>query len=439
MEIAHQMSGATSRTHSVRSQPWSLYNNRQRAVFLGILFFVTTSSYFDYYILSVVIEPLEQEFHVSDTTLGLLSGFGFALVYASTALPFARWADRGNRPTLIYLALGAWSVVTALCGLAQSFWQLALARLGVGLVEPGAVPPAQSLVADYFPPERRATASAVLIAGSSAGYLIGVGVGGCIAATFGRRAAFVFVGAPGVLLAVTAWLILPEPRAIIGFASVRPKSESIALVFLRLTQKRSFLYSLIGIATYTIFAYGVGGLFIPSFMIRTLHASLTQVSLTWGVAISVANLLGAVVGGWSADRLRRTDIRWYVWLPAIACALGAPLYWIALSMQQLLTFIIPAFLAEFVLSAGISVSYVPFLSVSGQAQRTTAIAIVQLSCLLIGAGLGPFIAGLLSDILHSLYGVDSLRYSLTTLVGVLLPAAAAFCWAGRTLPNDLED
>ena len=179
--------------------PWSLYSGWRRWSFLTVLFLVTTSSFFDYYILSVVLEPIKREFQVSDTVLGLLTGFCFALVYALAALPIARWADSGNRRTVIAIALTGWSVMTTLCGLAQSFWQLTLARLGVGALEPAAVPSAQSLVVDYFPPQQRSTAIAILTMGASAaGYLFAVGFGGYIAASLGWRTALLLAGMLGL-------------------------------------------------------------------------------------------------------------------------------------------------------------------------------------------------------------------------------------------------
>jgi hypothetical protein len=135
---------------AVAAQPWVSYRPLRRWGFLVILFLVVTSNYFDYYVISVLLEPIKREFHVSDTMLGILSGSCFSLAYAMTALPIARWADHGNRRTVIIAALATWSLMTTLCGFSRSYLQLALARFGVGMAEPGAIPPAQSLLMDYF-------------------------------------------------------------------------------------------------------------------------------------------------------------------------------------------------------------------------------------------------------------------------------------------------
>jgi predicted MFS family arabinose efflux permease len=418
---------------------WRLYAPAQRWGFLAILFLVTTANYFDYFVIAVLLEPVKSEFRVSDTMLGLLSGFCFALVYALAALPIARWADRGNRRTVITLALAGWSAMTVVCGFAQSFWQLALARFGVGVFEPGAMPPAQSLVADYFPPDRRATAITILVGGASAvGWLVGIGLGGYIAATYGWRAAFWMAGAPGFALAVIVRLTLAEPRCQLGFPRAEMHAESFGQSIGRLARKQSFLYSLVGISVYTIFAYGIT-VFVPSFMIRSLHTTLENVSMLWGCAISASNIIGALIGGRIADGLHSRDIRWYAWLPAIACVLGLPLYWLALSARHVWVFISVEFLAELILSVGIPVTFAAVLIVCGSRRRSIATATLYCSTVLIGGTLGPLLSGAMSDAFSPAYGPESLRYSLTVMCVFLIPAAAAYCKAAHAMPQDLDE
>lgn len=418
--------------------PWDLYLPWQRWGFLGILFMVTTCSYFDYFVLSVLLEPIKREFGVSDTLLGLLSGFGFALLYAIFALPLARWADRGDRRVVMTFALTGWSVMTALCGIAKSYLQLVFARLGVGAVEPGAVPPAQSLIADYFPPEQRATALAFLNqGGSAAGWLVGVVCGGYLAVAYGWRMAFIVAGLPGLALAALVYLVLPEPRKKLGFPRTRSNSESLLDTGRALRRKNSFLFILLGISAYCIFAFGIA-VFLPSFMLRALRATLIQVSTTWGVVISAANLVGALVGGWWADRLSRRDLRWYAWLPAIACLAGGGAYWVALRVTTFKAFLVTDFIAESILAIGLPATFAVVHSVCGGRRRTTAVAVVQTLIMVVGAGGGPLVAGALSDALSPVYGEESIRYSLLTMIAFLIPAAIAFIGSARSMPNDLE-
>ena len=423
---------------SAVARPWSFYSARQRWWMLAILFLVITSNYCDSFFIAVLLEPIKQEFHVSDTMLGLLSGFCFAVSYAVAALPVAHWADRGNRRTVITATLTIWSAMTALCGFARSFWQLAVLRFGVGAAAPGALPPAQSLIADYFPAERRATALGILTAAMNVGLLLGIAMGGYIAASQGWRAAFILVGAPGLLLALATRLFLAEPRSDAGFAGERSATESLPQTLRRLRGKRSYLYALIGISVYCIYAFGVT-MFLPSYMIRSLGASLGQASTTWGVAITAANVVGSVVGGWLTDALSRRDVRWYGWLPALTCAAGAALYWLAFAVPHFWGFIGVEFLAETALAIGFPAVYAGVHCVCGHQRRSMAVGVLFLAMMVCGNGLGPVTAGTLSDAFSSAFGVGSLRYSLITLVVLMLPASAAFLVSARAMPEELED
>jgi len=417
--------------------PWSLYSERQRRLFLTTLFLLTVSGNFDYYVLGVVLEPIKREFGVSDTQLGLLSGFCFALCYALAALPYARWSDRGNRRTVLAFALTGWSAATLFFGLARSFWQLALARLGVGAMEPGATPPAQALVVDYYPPERRGVALGIMLAGGSIGMLIALALGGYITATLGWRNAFLIAGWVGVGLAILTQLTLAEPRQQLGFPAAQEQSESSVQAVVQLCRKPSFVYTTIGISLLYFFSLGVTT-FLPSYMLRSLHVSLEQISLTWGIAISVANLVGTLLGGWLADRLSRRDIRWYAWMSAMVCAAGAVLYWIALSTHSLYSLVSIEFVAELLLWTGTFASWPAVHAVCGSPRRGMAIAVLQFAYILVGSGLGPVATGALSDALSAHYGPESLHYALLIMTGSLLPAAVAFIWSGRSMAQDQE-
>jgi MFS family permease len=145
---------------------WSRYTAGQRWGYLAVLLLVSVCNNVDRSVITVILEPIKAEFHVSDTMLGLLSGFAFALLYSTLGIPAARWADRGDRKLVIALSTAIWSVMTVVCGLVATFWQLALARVGVGAGEAGSFPASQSLIADYFPTESRGRAmSAARLAG----------------------------------------------------------------------------------------------------------------------------------------------------------------------------------------------------------------------------------------------------------------------------------
>jgi MFS family permease len=249
--------------------------------------------------------------------------------------------------------------------------------------------------------------------------------------------AFIAAGVPGLVLAVVVRFVLPEPRCRVGFPGSGGKSEGFINSLLGLKRKRSFCLTVIGIALYSIFTYGVM-VFIPSFMIRSLHTTLAEVSMPWGAAIAVANIVGALVGGWLADRLGKTDIRWYARLPAAACLVSLPLYGLALLTTHIVNFIAIEFVAELSLSIGVPVSFAAALAVSGSHRRALATTAMLCSMLLIGGTLGPLLSGALSDALRAAFALESLRYSLIAMCGFLLPAAVAFYCASRTIPGDAE-
>lgn len=417
---------------------WSMYTPRQRWGYLTVLFLVSTSQFLDRNVISVLLEPIKREFAVSDTMLGLLGGLCFAAFYAVAGLPVARWADRGNRRTVITLALAVWSLMTMLCGLAQTFWQLALARVGVGVGEAGGIPPAQSLIADYFPPERRATAIAIFIGGAVAGNVLGLGLGGNIAATYGWRSAFMLAGVPGFALALAVRLTLAEPRLCGAGANTSRQVDGVMETIVRLRRKRSYVTALFGCILYYVFSYGPV-LFIPSFLMRVLHAPIAKGSTIYGLVGAVGTLIGTPAGGWLADRLGRRDVRWLSWLPAIAFVLASPVYMLAFTLNDFSTFMALIFAGTVMLSFGLPSVFSAIHAVCGSARRATAIAIVLFFASLLGGGFGPLATGVLSDKLSAQYGHEGLRYALMSMTTLLAASGIILYWCGRAMPNDVED
>ncbi len=416
--------------------PWNLYSDRKRYWLLGILWLVSCSNYLDRNVISVLLEPIKQEFKVSDTLLGLLGGLAFALFYATLGIPVARWADRGNRRTIITAALTVWSCMTALCGMAHTFVQLLLARVGVGAGEAGAISPAQSLIVDYFPPERRATAIGIFTSAAMAGYLLGFTGGGWLASTYGWRVTFLWVGLPGLVLALLVRMFLAEPRITLGFpaqARHEPLSSTLALLW----NKRSYRLGVMGCCAYFFMAYGAL-IFIPSFLIRVQHLDLKTVSVAYGGVSAIASLAGTLGGGWLADRLARRDVRWLAWIPAIACAIAGPLEVLFFAVDDFRLILVIGFVNSALLSGGLPPVFAAIHAVCGSLRRATAISLLFFAASLFGNGLGPLVAGALSDALSALYGADGLRYSLQLLMSVLIVTAALFFGFGRAMPSDLE-
>jgi MFS family permease len=415
----------------------TLYRPGQRWLYLAVLFLVATSNYVDRNIISVLLEPIKKEFGVSDTMLGLLSGAAFTLTYAVLGVPVARWADKGNRRLIVTAALTVWSVMTAVCGLAQSFWQLALARVGVGVGEAGALPPSQSLLVDYFPPAQRARALAIFVSASSAGYILGFVLGAQIAATQGWRAAFLMVGLPGLALAALTWFVLPEPRRAQGMPSGAGASEPMLATFTTLWRKPTYRYNVIGITVYAFFAYGTA-IFLPSYFVRVLHVPMAEVGTLYGGVSAATAVLGTLGGGWLADRLGSRDPRWLLRLPALGLLLAFPSYFAIFVVHDFNSLLVISAPGALLVSAAVPSVFAGSHAVCGSRRRATSVSLLLFMMTLIGSTLGPLATGALSDALKPAYGVQSLTYALAAMTTVMLGCSFFFWLASRTLVQDME-
>jgi MFS family permease len=232
-------------------------------------------------------------------------------------------------------------------------------------------------------------------------------------------------------------LVLVEPRSVSPSSRASSQPERVGETVRALRTRRTFVWVLAGTTLYSVFAYGMNS-FLPSFMIRSLGATLSEVSLTWGFIMAAATLIGALGGGWLADNLNRRDVRWLVWLPTITCVSGAVLYAAAFFAHSLWTFIGFEFFAELALGIGVPVSFAAVHAVCGNTRRAIATAAVYFSITLFGGGLGPLLVGVLSDATHTSRGSDSLRYALIATTLFLVPAALAYHRAGYSIVEDQQ-
>ena len=405
---------------------------------LGLLFFVYVFNFIDRQILAILLEAIKRDLGASDTAMGILSGFAFAVFYTFAGIPIARWADRGSRRSIIALGLGVWSAMTAASGLAQSFVQLALARVGVGVGEAAGSPPAHSLISDYFPPDKRATALSIYATGVYVGAMIAYLAGGYIVEYFNWRTAFFVVGLPGVVLAFLVRFTIRElPR---GFSEARrtavePVSTGEVLRFL--ATQRSFVLITMGGAVQSLSGYGVLA-WGPTFLRRVHGMGSIEIGTWLGLIIGVGGAIGAYAGGVIADRKGRDDKRAYAYLCGTVCLLGVPLgvaFLLAGSRIPALLWFIPFYM--------LGAMYVgPMLSMCQSLvplqMRATASAVLLFVLNLVGLGAGPTLVGFLNDYLAPTYGDEAIRYSLlvVTLGGVI--SAALFFATSRSLRADLK-
>lgn len=397
--------------------PWLLYSGRQRVGFLAILFLTYASNNIDRNILGVLLPQIKTEFVISDTQLGLLSGIVFAAFYATLGLPLARWADRGDRTRILSFSLIVWSAMTVLCGLAQTFWQLVAARLGVGAGEAGAMPPAQSLIADYFPPEKRAGAMGVFMMASSMGYAGGLILGGYIAQHYGWRAAFLVVGVAGLLLGPVALMVLKEPRKVLP---LKTAAEPFRVAFAELFAIPAYRCILYAVVIYFFMGYGAL-VFIVSLMIRLFDVSVQSAGATFGTMSMIAALLGNLIGGQWGNRLARSNLANLPRLAGWAMIASTPLFMVALVQPSFTMMMVPLFLAVLALNIMAAPMFSSLFLVCGANRRATALSIVLLFANLVGLGLGPLLTGFISDTLTPIYGSgEGLRWGLVTVCSVMI-------------------
>ena len=412
-------------------------SNSLRNYVLGILVIVYTFNFIDRQILSILLESIKNDLNLSDTSLGLLSGFAFALFYATLGIPIAKYADFGNRRNLISLAIGIWSFMTALSGLAQNFFHLLIARIGVGVGEAGCSPPAHSMISDYFPANIRATALGIYSLGIPFGIMFGLFAGGWINEYFGWRIAFFVVGVPGILLAIIFRFTVQEPKR--GQAEGRADTKdqpNIIETAKFLLSKKSFRHLAFGASLAAFVGYGAIT-WLPSFFQRSYGMQTGDVGWYLGLILGIPGGLGIFLGGYLSDYFGSKDVRWCLWIVALAMLITTPLYYMVYlsptSNTSFLWLIIPIAFGNFYQATTFSQTQ----GIVELRMRSVAAAILLFIINIIGLGFGPQAVGILSDILSKNYGKESLRYSLMILTTLKLWCAYHYYLAGKYLKYDL--
>lgn len=418
--------------HQATAAPHEAYTNRYRYYVLALLTLGYVFNFVDRQVMTILIEPIKMEFGASDTQMGLLSGLAFALFYATLGIPVARLADRWSRRNVLAISMTTWSAVTALCATATGFWHLLLLRIGVGIGEAGGTPPSQSLLADYFPPEKRAFAQGILATAPNIGILVGLFGGALIAEAYGWRSVFLVFGIPGILLAILIQLTIKEPLKVTASAS--EEGAGLFSTLGNIFRLPSFAHIMVGVGFTGIAGYGLG-VWSPSFLVRVHNMSLVDAGLYLGLIGVFGGGLGTISSGLLVDRLARRDKRWQLWLPAIGIFLALPtqlafLLWPAEHRLVLGDVDVPFALVFMALSAvfasfWIAPSYAAVQNLVPQYWRTQASALMLLAINLLGMGLGPLLVGMLSDLL-SQFGDSSVRYGLSIGVSLSLVGGIAY-------------
>lgn len=409
------------------------YSPAYRYFVLSVLVLSYVLSFIDRQLMTILLEPIKAEFGASDTAMGFLTGFAFAIFYAVLGIPVARLADRWSRRNVLAVSMVIWSAMTAACGMAGSFWQMAVLRVGVGVGEAGGTPPSHSLISSYFPARERSTAMGIYGSGSQIGVLLGMFGGAVIAETMGWRWAFFIFGLPGVLIGLLVFVVVREPPK-----APAPVSTSMMSDVMSLWQTPAFAIISFATAFTALAGYGMGTWF-PSFLIRIHGLTLTEAGLTLGIVGTLGALIGAVSGGILCDRLTKIDSRWQLRVPSIGAGLsvvflGLFLIWPESQQWRVGEYRVPVavvflFFGGIVSSFWIGPTYAAIQTLTPSHLRSQASALLLLLLNLIGMGLGPLVVGALSDLLAPELGAQSIRYAmLISLVTVLI--GSTLYWMG---------
>ena len=400
-----------------------------------MLLLVYVFNFVDRQILAILAGPIQRDLELSDGQLGMLGGLAFALLYSTLGVPLAWVADRTSRSWVITVSLALWSGFTALCGLANGFWHIFLARLGVGIGEAGGVAPSYALIADYFPSDRRAFALSVYSLGIPLGSAVGVLAGGYIAVMVDWRAAFFVVGLAGLLVApLFKYCVRDLPKPAVAMAGAGP-APAFADIARSLARKPSFWLLSFGAATSSMLGYGLA-FWLPSLLQRSFALDLVQTSHFIGAMLLVGGVSGMLLGGWLGDRLGERDRAFLAYVPAVAFVIGVPLFAAGINSSSariaFVLFLVPQAMAYVWLGPVLSAVQ---LLVEPSA-RSTASALFLLINNLIGLGGGIYALGALSDALTPFYGQDALRYSMLYSLVLYLVAATLMTLAAPHLRRD---
>lgn len=397
-------------------------------VVLALMFLFNVMNFLDRMLFAILQEPIKRDLGLTDTQLGLLAGPAFAILYAVVALPMGRIADRHGRVRVIAAVLTLWSVMTAACGLASSFAQIALGRVGVSVGEAGCAPAAHSLISNYYPPERRAGAIAVFTSGTSIGTLTAAFGGAALAHAYGWRTAFLLCGVGGVILALIIATFVREPveQGSVGRGSAGAEHAGLTAVAAVLLRKPTYRHLCAGMALATLSGFA-GIQYLTSFLIRIHHLPLTTAAAITGVMVGGVGFFAALGFGFAVDRGRRRYPRLQMTLPAVAVTTGAIGYCVLFSTSNLGLALFALFFSILGNQSFLGSGFALAQDLSPAPARSTASGLLMLIVGLVGFGVGPPIVGLISDLVAS----QELAGSGLTVTACAHATASGICAAAQ--------
>lgn len=401
---------------------------------LTILLVVYTFNFVDRQIVTILQEQIRAEFNLEDWQLGAMTGLAFAMFYTVLGIPIARLADRGaNRVTIISIALALWSAMTALCGLAQNYTQLLLARIGVGVGEAGCTPPAHSIISDMYRKEEVGRAMGVYAMGIPIGGMVGMILGGWIAEVWGWRTALLIAGIPGIVLAIIVKLTVKEPPRQQRAAGDTPK---LSAVFATMLKQKAFVHLALASGLCAFVGYGIGA-WLPPYFQRSFGMGEMQAGLIFGLLGGLTGIVGTYLGGWLGDRYGAKNPRAFLMIPAVALIASLPLHVAGLLTPNWMLAIGLLILPSLLNNLWIAPAFAMTQGLAPPAMRAMAAAFLLFVMNLIGLGLGPLVLGFVSGVARDFAGGDraiGLRYALI-IAGFIYIWACLHLWlAARALP-----
>lgn len=404
-----------------------------------IIALVLLLNHTDRLILGILVEPIRQEFRLTDGQIGLLTGPAFAVVYAFFVLPLARLAERQSRIGIVTTCLLIWSAATAACGLAGGFAALLVARMILGSAEAGGIAPSMSVVSDLFPARHRATAMSIFGLGASAGILLAPLLGGALVSIVGWRWTFLTMGLAGIPVALLLIAFVHEPQRgrVDGLMTARAAITFTSSIY-RLFRRPSYAFLVLGFVL-SQFAQFAMYLWLPAFFQRSYGVEPAELGAKLALFQGLPLLAGTLVGGFLADWLARRDERWLAWMMMLGSAVAVPAAAAQFAVRSETIAFVTLAAPSLVQGLSVGASYALVQNLAAIHSRATSTAVVAFCVTVAGTGLGPLVLGLLSQYLSARFGPESLRYAFFLVCPIFAAAALAFGMITRFLKSDLED
>jgi MFS family permease len=410
-----------------RDSPW---------LALILLTGVGTIGFIDRIVVNVLVEPLKQEFSLTDSQVSLM-GLAFAVLNVLVGIGVARVAERARRLTLTAAGTIFWSLATGACGMVTSWTQLLVSRVAVGLGEAIGLPGNQSVIADYFPANRRGLAMSVLLLSPPVGAFIGFVGGAWIAQNYGWQWTFILAAVPGVILGVLVHMFIKEPPRGRHDAEAGEEVPKLGAVIRRFALLPSARHLVAGSTLAAAIGFGLN-FFFTSLMMRRFGLSIAEAGLYAGLIASLPAAASVVASGWLGDRLGAKNPAAYALIPGISILIGGPLYIVAIVQDSLPLLLGLVTVSAFLQFGYLGITFATLQNLMHSRMRATASALLN-AIYAIAGGIGPYVLGRMSDKLEASYGIGiGLAYAMALLSLVYLWAGAHYILAARTLGRDMD-